>query len=373
MTNLAIIFGAKSTEHEVSIVSTLQALDWIDRKKYKIFLIYIDNKNNSFLCPIPKKQEFKDFIKKVIESKNEIEFTKGGIKTGKILKKKIKIDAALLIMHGAYGEDGKIQGMLDFYDIPYTGSGVLGSSVCMDKVVSKRIFESLNLPVVPYLWFWKEEFDKNEKEISKEIEKKFKYPVFVKPANSGSSVGISKVKNKKELRKAIRKASMFDNKILVEQGLKNAVDINCAVMGSHNLKVSVCEQPLSEDEFLSFQEKYLKGGKTKGMAGLSRIVPAPIPKNVSSKIQETAKIAFREIGGFGMSRIDFLYQPKTKKFYINEVNTIPGSLAFYLWKATGIEPQSLIDEMVSIALERKREYSSLSYEFKSKILEKTEV
>ncbi len=373
MINLAIIFGAKSTEHEVSIISTLQALDWIDRNKYHPFLIYIDHNNNPLLCKWPKKRDFSGFIERTIKSRNNVEFTRGGIKIGKLLKKTVKIDVALLIMHGAYGEDGKIQGILDFYDIAYTGCDVTGSALGMDKVLSKEIFSKAGLPVCPFVWFWDKEFKEQRKEILDKIDKNLKYPLFVKPANSGSSVGITKVKNRKNLEKAIEKASKFDHKILVEQAVEKAFDINCAVIGDYDLKVSVCEQPISEDEFLSFQEKYLKGGKTKGMAGLSRIVPAPIPEEISKKIQEFAKTAFREIGGFGMARIDFLYQPKTKKVFINEVNTIPGSLAFYLWQASGIKPEKMIDQMISIAIKRKKEKNLLSFEFKSKILEKTKI
>jgi D-alanine-D-alanine ligase len=373
MINLAVIFGARSAEHEVSIISAVQALDWIDKKKYKPYLIYLDHDNNPLLCKWPRKKDLSTFIEKTIKNDNKIEFVKGGIKAGKLLRRIIKIDVALLIMHGAFGEDGKIQGLLDFYDIPYTGCGVSGSVLGMDKVLSKELFAEIDLPACPFVWFWDNEFEENKKKTIKTIEKKLKYPIFVKPANCGSSVGITKVKNRNELEKAIKKASKFDHKILLEQGIEQSVDINCAVMGGYELKTSVCEQPIIEDEFLSFQEKYLKGGKTKGMAGLSRIVPAPIPDNISKKIQEAAKIAFREIGAFGMARIDFLYQPKTKKFYINEINTIPGSLAFYLWQASGVEPKKMLDEMVSIALERKKENASVSFSFRSKILEKTKL
>lgn len=373
MINLAVIFGAKSTEHEVSIISALQALDWIDRKKYKPYIIYLDYDNNPFLCKWPRKKDLSAFIEETIKSNKKVEFVKGGIRTGKLLRKTIKIDAALLIMHGAFGEDGKIQGLLDFYEISYTGCGVAGSVLGMDKVLSKEIFAKIGLPVCPFTWFWDKEFEKNKKEVLKTIEERLKYPIFAKPANSGSSVGITKAKNRNELEKAIKTASKFDHKILLEQSIEGSVDINCAVMGGYDLKVSVCEQPISEDEFLSFQEKYLKGGKTKGMAGLSRIIPAPIPDSVSKKIQEAAKTAFRETGAFGMARIDFLYQPKTKKFYINEINTIPGSLAFYLWQSSGIEPQKMIDEMISIAIQKNKENSLLSFSFKSKILEKTKL
>lgn len=368
--NLAIIFGAKSCEHEVSIVTAFQAWDWINPQKYHRFLIYIDDNNQTYLCPSFSKKDYRHFIKKTLQKKHLVNFVKKGmiIRRG-FFKKKVNIDAALLLMHGSYGEDGRIQGMLDFLEIPYTGSGVLGSSLGMDKVVMKDIFVKMGLRVTPYEWFWDDEFKNNPQKITTTIEKNLQYPLFVKPANGGSSVGVSKVKNRRQLEKAIKTASKFDHKILVEQSVEKAVDINCALMGGYQPTVSVCEQPLSEDQFLSFREKYLKGGKTKGMAGLSRIVPAPISSKATREIQEIAKLIFRELGCWGMARMDFLYQEKTGKIYPNEINTIPGSLSFYLWQASGIKPPQLIDKMVELALQKEKETNRLSYTFKSKILD----
>lgn len=368
--NLAVIFGTNSAEHEVSIVSTFQAWEWIDPSKYNRFLIYIDRQNQAHLCPNLKKEDYQHFIKKVLQSNKPVQFVKEGMLVGKgIGKKKVKIDVALLVMHGAFGEDGKIQGMFDYLDIAYTGSGVLGSVLGIDKVAMKNVLTKLNLLTAPYVWFYDLEYRKNPRRINSLIKKELKLPYFVKPATSGSSIGISKVVNQKSLKKAIEKASRFDHKILVEEGMKNAVDINCAVMGGYEPVVSVCEQPLTEKEFLSFHEKYLKGGKTKGMAGLSRIVPAPIPDKVARNIQAISKTIFKELGCWGMARIDYLYQKKTQQVFPNEINTIPGSLAFYLWQASGIKPPQLIDKMVQLALEKEKEFKRLDYSFKSKILD----
>lgn len=367
--NLAIIFGAKSPEHEVSIVTAFQAWDWINPKKYNRFLIYIDRNNQAYACSSFPKKDYRCFIKKVLRKKYLVDFVQNGVIIHKgFLKRKVKIDAALLLMHGSYGEDGKIQGMLDFLGIPYTGSGVLGSSLGMDKVVMKDIFVKIGLKVVPYEWFWDNEFKKNPKEIIARIEKNLQYPLFVKPANGGSSVGISKVENKKQLEKAVKLASKFDHKILIERSIERAIDINCAVMGGYQPITSVCEQPISEDEFLSFREKYLKGGKAKGMAGLSRIIPAPISQKATREIQEMSKFIFKELGCWGMARMDFLLQEKTGRIYPNEINTIPGSLAFYLWQASGVKPAQLIDKMVELALEREKEANNLNYTFRSEIL-----
>lgn len=290
-----------------------------------------------------------------MEQNRRVDFVKGGIeiKGGILLKKRVNIDAALLTMHGLYGEDGKIQGMLDFFDIPYTGSGVLGSALGMDKVLMKEIFEKLGLKVVKYFWFYDVEYKKDKSSVFKRVDKELGYPVFVKPANCGSSVGIRKVKSRKMLDEAIKQAAKFDHKILIEEGISGAKDINCSILGGYDPQTSVCEEVLTDEEFLSFEEKYLKGGKTKGMLGLSRIVPAPIPDKATKEIQKQAKMVFKELGCWGVARMDFLYQPKSRAIYPNEINTIPGSLAFYLWKASGLEPSSLIDKLVNLALEEK--------------------
>jgi len=368
--NLAVVFGAKSAEHEVSIVTVFQAYEWIDKSKYEVFLIYIDRENKAFLCPKLRKEDYKSFIEKILKQQKRIEFVKNGfLLKNKFYWKRYKLDVALLIMHGSFGEDGKIQGMFDFLNIAYTGSDVVGSALGMDKVLMKSVLKELGLPVLPYVWFYKREFRENKKEFLAKINKDLKYPIFVKPANAGSSVGITRVDSNRQLVKAIDYALRFDRKVLVEQGLDNAVDINCAVMRDGEIKTTVCEQPISEDKFLSFEEKYLKGGKRKGMASLSRIMPAPISDKVSVRIGEMTRKIFRVLGGWGMARMDFLYQTKTGKLYPNEINTIPGSLAYYLWGGSGVKPRELIDKMINSAIRRQKETESLTCQFKSKILD----
>lgn len=368
--NLAVIFGAKSLEHEVSIVTAFQAWEWLDPSKYNRFLIYLDSQNQAFLCSNLKKEDYHDFLENTLHQNKRIEFVRKGIllKRG-LFGTKIKIDVALLSMHGAYGEDGRIQGMLDFYDIPYTGSGVLGSALKMNKVVQKDIFIKMGLRVSPYEWFWDKEFMKNKNKILESLGKKLRYPMFVKPANGGSSIGVTKVEDRKTLEMAVKKVSELDHQVLVEEGVRDVADINCAILGGYEPIASVCEQPISEDKFLSFKEKYLKGGKTKGMAGLSRIIPAPIPEKASLMIQNQSKLAFRELGCWGVARMDFLFQKKTGKVFANEINTIPGSFAFYLWEASGIKPEQLMDKLIFLALERKKELENLDYSFKSEILD----
>ena len=368
--NLALIFGGRSAEHEVSIVSALQLYPWINKDKYQIYLIYLDSQNQAYLCPFLKGKNYRDFIKNTLKKGKRVEFSRQGIYLSSLLrKKKVLLDVALLVLHGAYGEDGKLQGMLDFLEIPYTGSGVLGSVLGMDKVIMKKIFAELNLPLTAYQWFWQEDFQNNMPDIIGQLEKKLGYPMFVKPASAGSSIGVNRAENRKKLIKAIKSAIQFDNKILVEQEVKGAIDINCSALGGLQPEVSVCEQPLTEKNFLSFEDKYLKGGKTKGMVGLSRIMPAPIPDEKAEEIQKITKKVFRELNCWGIARIDFLYQKKTGKVFVNEINTIPGSLAYYFWKVNGIEPGELIDRLVELALEKMARAKKLNYRFQSPILD----
>jgi len=367
---LGIIFGSKSTEHDVSIITTIQAYSWINPKKYDPILIYLNHQNQPYLAPLPKNQDYQSFIKKTLNNNIKVEFVNNGIKFKKSWKTTtIKIDVALLIMHGTYGEDGKIQGMLDFYEIPYTGSGVLGSALGMDKVAMKDIFVKLHFPTRPYVWFWMEEYTSSPQLTIKMVNKKLKYPVFVKPANGGSSIGLYKVLSPNKLKEAIVNAGKYDNKILIEEAIDEALDINCAVIGGYNPIASLCDQLIIKDKFFTFGEKYLKGGKSKGMANAGRIIPAPIPESSTKKIQEMAITAFKELGCWGAVRMDFLYQQKTKKAFPGEINTIPGSFAFYLWEASGLKKDKLIDKMVDLALLRHKEERRLDRSFKSPILD----
>ena len=366
--NICIIFGGKSAEHEVSIISGLQAAGWVDKSKYNLWLIYLNNANKAYLCPAFN-GNYRQSIEDTLAKKQLIQFSFGGIiiKNG-FFNKFIPIDATLLATHGGSGENGVLQGMLEYYNIAYSGSGVLGSSIGMDKLKMKEIFSYHGLPVLPYLCFDTEDYQFDPKGIKAKVAK-IKYPVFVKPARGGSSLGVARVEKESGLDKAVKNASEYDYKIIVEQALANAVDINCAVMGGKILSVSLCEQPLKEEEFLTFEEKYLKGGKTKGMAGLSRIVPAPIPDKVAKKIQEMARIIYKTLDCWGNARIDFLYQKKSGYVYPCEINTIPGSLSYYLWQTSGISPAEMVDRLVELAIERQKRAEQLNYSYQSKILD----
>lgn len=369
--NLGLVFGSKSPEHDVSIVTAFQIRKYLDANKYNLYLIYLDQNNQAYLCPNLKIKEQRDLIKKTLKEKRIIHFVKGGFLFKKNLLTRFNpLDTVLLSLHGTYGEDGRIQGLFEFLDIPYTGCNLVASSTGMDKVLTKRLFEKIGLKVAGYSWFYFNNYQNDCLGIIKIIEKKLKYPLFVKPANGGSSVGVSRCQTQTELKKAIETASQYDHKILVEEAVKNAIDINCAVLGDReSMKVSWCEQPMTDNSFLTFEDKYLKGGKNKGMAGLSRMIPAPIPEKKSKEIQNMAKKIFAEFDCSGVVRVDFLYQKKTGKVYPNEINTIPGSLAIYLFEPSGIEPYELIDKIIELAIKKSKTGKNLNYSFTSKLLD----
>lgn len=372
---VAVLFGSRSVEHEVSIVTAMQIFANINRQKYEVIPVYIDKNGGWNLGEnLDKIESYKNL--ELVAKNKLVEYKmpdKVGmkelvpVKSGVWGPKPQEIDIVFPAIHGTYGEDGTLQGLLEMAGMPYVGCGVGAAAVGMDKVMQKAVFEKAGIPVVRYTWFYDWEWKEDSKKYLAEMEK-IGYPLCVKPANLGSSVGISIAKNKKELLYSIEVAMNFDNKVIVEEGLVGIDEINVSVMGNERLEVSVCEQPV-KGGFLSYEDKYLKGGKTKGMASLSRIVPAPISERLSKKIQGYALTAFRVIGGSGLSRIDFLVDIKSEKVFINEINTLPGSLAFYLWEKSGYPFPKMLDRLIELGLEKAELKKKKMYSIDSKILQ----
>ncbi len=281
------------------------------------------------------------------------------------------IDIAFPIVHGNNAEDGSLAGYLETIGIPYVGPKILGAAMGQDKVVMKQVMKEEGLPVVPYTWFYDTEYLNYKEDIQKEI-KKLGYPVIVKPATLGSSVGITVVKKEKELEEAISEAMNYDDKIVVEKLIENLVEVNCSVLGDYeHMETSEIEEVMSGEEFLTYQEKYIgngKGEKSKGMASANRIIPARISKESREKIISYAKKTFKVLNLSGVCRIDFLINKKTKEIYVNEPNTIPGSLAFYLWEPKGKEYPSLLDDMITLAIKEYKKKSKKTYSFDTNIL-----
>ena len=374
---LGVIFGGESVEHEVSIISAVQAMKKIDEEKYEIIPIYIGKDREWYTGKLLKDIDIYrdlDLLKKY--AKNVV-LTNKGDKFVLIKKTGIKriidyVDIVLPIVHGTNVEDGTLQGYLELIGIPYAGSNVYSASIGQDKVFQKQILESNNLPVTKYTWFFDHDYREDEDSVLKKI-KEVGYPVMVKPARLGSSVGISKVKDEKEIKDAIEEAIKYDEKVLVERVVENLKEVNCSVLGNYeHQEASEIEEVMGIDEFLSYRDKYLGNSKkmkgTKGMASTNRILPARLDEEMTSEVKELSKEVFRVLNACGVIRIDYLIDTKTKKVYINETNTIPGSLSFYLWEATNKDYTKLLDEIISLAIRTYKRKKRKVYSFESNIL-----
>lgn len=379
---VGVIFGGKSVEHEISIVSALQAIAALDKEKYSVIPIYISKEGIWYtgeqLTEIDHYRNLPELLskcQKIVPAVNSDERQYYIPKQGMFAKwLQEQIDVMFPVFHGSHGEDGCMQGLFELMNIPYAGPGVLGAAVGMDKIMMKAVLKDAGLPIVPYLWFTGHRWLDGQSEVIAEIEEKLGYPVVVKPANLGSSIGIGKAADRAQLVEAIDLAASFSGRIVVEKMVEALREINCSVLGDvETAEVSVCEEPIASKDILTYADKYMqdkatKTGDSKGMASLSRQVPAQISADLTATIQDYAKKTFIALDGCGVSRIDFLLDGATNSVYVNEINTIPGSLSFYLWQATGKDFSQLADALISLGLKRHREKNRLTYSYDGNIL-----
>lgn len=381
---VGVIYGGRSVEHEVSVITALQAMNALDPSRYEIVPIYITRDGawltGDALRQLPTYQNLEAL--RALPRVALPGSPSGGLLPlsdrprglslfGGSREPSMAIDVAFPCIHGTYGEDGTLQGLLEMANLPYVGSGVLASALGMDKIAMKQVFQANGLPVVAYLSLQRAEWRAKPEEIIDRIERGIGYPAFVKPANLGSSVGIGKATDRATLRQALDVAAAYDRRLIVERAVPGAVDINCSVLGDdRGVQTSVCEEPVAWQEFLSYEDKYMRGGKTQGMKGQSRRIPAPISPELTRRIQELAARAFQSIDAAGVARIDFLLAPD-ETVYVNEVNTLPGSLSFYLWEATDLPFPRLLDRLIEIAQRRQAERKETTYSFDSSLLRKT--
>lgn len=377
---ITVLFGGKSLEHEVSVITGLQVLENLDQTKFTGIPVYVAKDGRWFTSDFAGKIENYKKLDNVISNSEEVILARSDGKAClKSASKKIfsggtniQIDLIFPAFHGGVGENGGIQGLTENFETPYIGSGILGSALGMDKVVMKQVFEYTNLPIAKYLWFWRTDLENKHVEIIQKIEKELKYPIFVKPSSAGSSIGIHKVENYQELANALEVAAVFDNKIIVEEGFERAREINISVIGNsgEKLETSVCEEVFAKGNFLDYQDKYVGGSKkSAGMAQASRKIPAEIPTSIAEKITDMAKLAFEALNCAGLVRIDFLYREKDKSIIILEVNTIPGSMAYYLWEASGTKFSEMISKLIDLAEKRFADLQKNTITFPSNILE----
>lgn len=364
-TNIGVFFGGCSTEHEISVISASQAMSAIDRSVYDVTPVYITKQGRWYtgeaLFDVKNYRDVPSLLAKCTEV--YMKPVKGDfnlyINRRKMFGSDIaaKLDVAIPVLHGSYGEDGTFEGVLDAIGIPYAGCDVLASANGMDKITMKMILQACNVPVVDYVWFTDRQWSADRDGMLKLVESSLGYPVIVKPANLGSSVGIGRAANRERLMECIDEAEKYSSRIIVEHMVDNLHEVNCSVLGDcDDYITSVCEEPIKSGEILSYEDKYMGGTKgAKGMQASQKRIPADLPKEVSDRIRFLAGETFRVLSCHGVSRVDIIMDADNGNIYVNEINTIPGSLSFYLWEASGISFDKLMDRLVKLALKRERE------------------
>jgi D-alanine-D-alanine ligase len=368
---VGVIYGSRSVEHEVSVITGLQAVENCDSSRYEVIPIYIDKSGNWYTGKeLRNVSIYKDFDR--YRKKCKQFFPSLNAKDKKNILN--TLDAVILATHGTYGEDGKLQGLLDFIGVPYSSCNVVGSAAGMDKIIMKKVFIGMEQPVLPYLWFNRGDWQADRQECINKVHYTLDYPLFVKPANLGSSIGISMASTEEELATAIEVACGYDHRILVEKAIENAVEVNCSVLQKNGeILVSALEEPVRWEKFLSFEDKYIRGNaKSKGgMQSMSRKIPADIPGDIADKIRACSKEVYRAMDCKGVVRIDYILEDDKKKFFINEINTIPGSFSFYLWEPQGITFTQLLDIIIEEAIAVHKSDSTNILQYDSTILDKS--
>ena len=361
MYNIGVIYGSRTCEHDVSIISALQAAQALDKKKYNVTYIYIGREGTWYtgeaLADVKFYEHFDpEKVTRVLPAGENSKLVlyhlpeKKKLFGGTAAERVAVLDVVMPVLHGLNGEDGTLQGMLELFDVPYTSAGVMGSAVGMDKITMKLLFKGCGFPVVEGVWFDRGRWSRERDGVMDECEDKLGFPLIVKPANLGSSIGINIAHDRNQLEDAIETAAAYDHRILVEKAVTPLREVNCSVLGyGDHVETSELEMPVTQEEFLTFEGKYTRNAKgAGGMASQVRLIPAPISEQAAQTVRDLAVRAFRAMDLKGVVRIDFILD-KDENVFINEANTIPGSLAFYLWEPKGIPFVALVDGMVECA------------------------
>lgn len=382
---VGMIFGGRSVEHEVSVLTAHQAIAALPRDKFTPVPIYISKTGQWFtgdalldLKNFTDLERLQTLAEPVFLS---VDATQPGLLSRRAPERKgifggraqpeqmvEPLDVAFPLIHGTHGEDGTLQGLLEIADLPYVGCGVEASAIGMDKLMAKVALRAAGVPVLPDYALSRARWQREPDAVVAEIEARFAYPVFVKPVSLGSSIGVSSAEDATALRFAIDVAATYDSRVMIEPAQQNIKEINCSVLGAEgDARASVCEHPISAGA-LSYEEKYLKGGKGDGMKGARRIIPADISDELTQRIQRSAVETFNAIGAAGVSRVDFLVSQDDSTYYVNEINTIPGSLSFYLWEPSGVPFPELLTTLIGYAQARHREKRRSTFSFNSSLL-----
>lgn len=375
---VGVIFGSRSVEHDVSIVTAQQVMLALRPHKYDVVPIYITRDGRWITGP--SLRDLKNFqaddIADMMGTKDAIispstqhQGLISSPMSGLFGRSSLQhLDVVFPVVHGTHGEDGTLQGLLELANIPYVGTGVMASAITRDKIMLKTVLAQHGIDVVKHVAFTRHDWIKNPDAVIAQIESSLGYPVFVKPAMLGSSIGVARAVDAAEARNYINIAANFDRRILIEASVEQAVEINCSVMGNYEPRASVLEQPITWQEFLTYEEKYMRSEGPAGMKGAERKIPAPISDTLTQQIKDLALKAFKAVDGRGIARIDFLVSEEKGIVYLNEINTMPGSLAFYLWQEESLTPSDVVDELIRLALEAHSEKHKTVYNYKTGLL-----
>lgn len=374
---VAVIFGGQSTEHDVSIITAhipiIQSL--LAAGQFHVWPIYIAKNGSWYADQVMnnlayfKQDNFETQLVK--QKKIQLLFDKGlKIVWSGLRSKTVPIDIVFPAMHGTFGEDGSLMGLLRMAGVPFVGCDLSASAVAMDKVLTKQILASENIPIVPYIWFTKTDWEKNQDHFKNKIAD-LKWPLFIKPAHLGSSIAISKIKQKSQLENAVEVALHYDDKVLVEASIENLIELTLPIIGNEKLELAAIERPLNKSVFFDFNDKYLSGHK-KGVGVNNQYseIPAQIDEKLAQQIKELGKKTYHTLGCSGIARIDFLVESHSRSIYVNEVNTLPGSLYHHNFRKTGISNVELVTKLIAFAEERFQSRVNTTYTFNSDILKK---
>ena len=388
--NIGVFFGSGSTEHDISIITAQLIIAGLKGLNYQVMPVYITKQGkwmlgedlgslklftDPTLTPSLSQRERGRWLLDMENSNGKMVFKKKGL-----AGKSVIIDIAFPALHGAFGEDGTIQGMFEMLGVPYVGCGVPASAVAMDKALTKIVMKDAGVPTTKFIYFYKQDWEASRADIIGKI-KTLQWPVFVKPVHLGSSIGIGKVSAKggsasggkdkdiKDLEQKIEVALHYDDKVLVEEGVENLMDVTCCVVGNNELRASLLQESVFKDDLFDFEDKYISdGGSQTGKAVNNLIIPARLDAATTSAIQNTAIKVYKALGCSGIARVDFLYNKQTKEFFANEVNPLPGTLYHHLWKASGLELDRLLELLIKLAEEKYEQKRQITFTFESSVL-----
>ncbi len=375
--NIAVFFGGRNTEHDVSIITGELVISGLKGLGHTVYPVYISKEGKWYISEKMDNVEFFKNPNLKLEGEVNLNLSQNlngsvVLKTGGLFNsKQYVIDLAFPALHGKNGEDGTIQGLFELLNIPYVGCDVVSSAISMDKALTKLFYQRFNFPTTKFVTLDTNIWEKEKDLVLKDIKTNLTWPVFVKPARLGSSIGMTKVKSEDDLEFAIEVALHYDTKVLVEESVEDLMDITVALIGNEEPTYSLIQESAYSKDFFSYEDKYLnEGGAQLGNAEKSIVIPARLDEKTTKEIQEMAKEIYKLLGLSGIARVDFLYSKTYKKFYANEVNTMPGTIYHHLWKKSGVELPELLKTLVDLAISKKQKENKLTFTFESAILKK---